>query len=639
MSLSRIGKYEIRGALGRGAMGVVYDGWDPVIGRRVAIKTIALDDAAHDEEAADALERFRREAQAAGRMSHANIVGVFDAGETDALAYIVMEFVEGRSLKAVVDADGALLPSVAAEIMAQVLAGLEYSHKRQVVHRDIKPANILLTTEGVVKIADFGIARISSSTATVAGTIMGTPAYMPPEQFLGEPADARSDIYAAGATLFHLLTGSRPYEGTLASIMTRVIAAEAPPCPSERGSGVGRAWDQVIARAMARGPADRFQTAAAFAEAVRRAAGESPEPEGDATIIAAPQRQAAVVPVAQVPGPPRRGLGLPAVAGGLGLLLVAGGAGAWFLSGSRQRLENEPDTAPIHRVVAGPGPALGAADAGSVKPGAGAGLPAVTPHVALATNGVIARDRAAAVSLPKPSPETRLAGVQAAIAAVPCTMARAAMDGETVAVTGLAGTAAARDGIGAAVRSADATASVGVDDVPEIYCPVLDTFRPLSAEAAISLSVTKDAPSKGKTYYHPHIGPVPFDAWVRVDDFRIDGGVEHLVPTIVPSAPADHRKRASGAPLKEEPLALPAGSSLDLGEKPHLRLTVQNPTGIDLITAVAAAAPGETRDSPFNEMRPVEEPASDYLKKLSAVLLAGGRHAAGAVAFDTSPAK
>ena len=171
----KIGKYELRGTLGRGAMGTVLDGWDPAIERRVAIKTVRLADAAADEEAAEALERFKREAQAAGRLSHANIVGVFDTGETDELAYIVMEFIEGRSLKQVLDTEKSLPPDEAAEIMIQVLAGLEYSHRRGVVHRDIKPANIMLTTDGGVKIADFGIARLSSSTATAVGSILGTP--------------------------------------------------------------------------------------------------------------------------------------------------------------------------------------------------------------------------------------------------------------------------------------------------------------------------------------------------------------------------------------------------------------------------------------------------------------------------------
>jgi serine/threonine-protein kinase len=191
--LKKLGKYEIRGTLGRGAMGTVYDGWDPAIDRRVAIKTVRLADA-DDEETVEGLARFKREAQAAGRLSHPNIVGVYDYGETDDIAYIVMEFVEGRSLKSLLDQEKRLPPREAAEILGQVLAGLGYSHARGVVHRDIKPANIMLTGEGQVKIADFGIARIESSSMTSVGTVMGTPAYMPPEQFLGEAVDARSDL-------------------------------------------------------------------------------------------------------------------------------------------------------------------------------------------------------------------------------------------------------------------------------------------------------------------------------------------------------------------------------------------------------------------------------------------------------------
>ena len=162
-----LGKYEIRGTLGKGAMGIVYDGWDPVISRRVAIKTIDLPDA-NDEEAIEGLARFKREAQAAGRLTHPNIVGVYDYGETDRLAYIVMEFVEGRSLKEVLTASERMTAMDAIALMEDVLAGLTYSHDRGVVHRDIKPANIMITPDERAKIADFGIARIEASSMTQA---------------------------------------------------------------------------------------------------------------------------------------------------------------------------------------------------------------------------------------------------------------------------------------------------------------------------------------------------------------------------------------------------------------------------------------------------------------------------------------
>ena len=184
-----LGKYELRAIRGRGAMGTVYEAWDPLISRRVAIKTVRLEAAQEegeqDPEATEALARFRREAQAAGRLNHPNIVAVYDYGETPELAYIVQEFVDGESLKTMLDRDQVFAPPDVARVMEQLLDGLQYSHERGVVHRDIKPGNVMLTGPGQVKIADFGIARIESSSITQAGSMLGTPAYMSPEQFMG----------------------------------------------------------------------------------------------------------------------------------------------------------------------------------------------------------------------------------------------------------------------------------------------------------------------------------------------------------------------------------------------------------------------------------------------------------------------
>ncbi len=171
-TIETLGKYEIKRLLGRGAMGTVYEGWDPIIARRVAIKTVRLPDAS-DPETEEALARFRREAQAAGRLNHPNIVGVFDYGETNDLAYIVMEFVDGPPLKSLLDKQERFALADTVRIMEDLLAGLHYSHERGVVHRDIKPANVMLTGTGQAKIADFGIARIESSSMTQAGTVTG----------------------------------------------------------------------------------------------------------------------------------------------------------------------------------------------------------------------------------------------------------------------------------------------------------------------------------------------------------------------------------------------------------------------------------------------------------------------------------
>ena len=165
-TIETLGKYEVKRTLGKGAMGTVYEGWDPIIARRVAIKTVRIPDTHDDPETEEALARFRREAQAAGRLTHPNIVGVFDYGETGDIAYIVMEYVDGPSVKSLVDRQERFGLPETLRIMTDLLNGLQFSHARGVVHRDIKPANIMLTSEGQGKIADFGIARIESSSMT-----------------------------------------------------------------------------------------------------------------------------------------------------------------------------------------------------------------------------------------------------------------------------------------------------------------------------------------------------------------------------------------------------------------------------------------------------------------------------------------
>src|SRR5580698_5906476 len=280
MDVQTLGKYEIRGMLGRGAMGTVYDGWDPIIARRVAIKTVRLPEAS-DPETEEQLARFRREAQAAGRLIHPNIVGVFDYGETSEVAYIVMEFVDGPPLKSLLEKQERFTMADTMRIMDDLLAGLQFSHERGVVHRDIKPANVMLTSGGRAKIADFGIARIESSSMTQAGTVMGTPAYMSPEQFMGQVVDARSDIYSSGVLLYQLLTGERPFEGSMSAIMHKALNTE-PPAPSQLSVTSPPPFDAVVRRAMAKRPEDRYASAADFLAAIRAAAAGQAERSDEA---------------------------------------------------------------------------------------------------------------------------------------------------------------------------------------------------------------------------------------------------------------------------------------------------------------------------------------------------------------------
>ncbi len=255
----RIGRYDIISELGKGAMGVVYKAYDPVIDRLVAIKTINKQMV---DETGDALSRLRREAQSAGRLSHPNIVAIYDYGENQKFAYIAMEYIDGRPLSvAMAQSPPSLAESLG--IMRQVLAALDYSHERKVVHRDIKPANIMLMADGTVKITDFGIARLESSTMTQTGAFMGTPAYMSPEQVKGLVADARSDLFSAAVVLFEMLSGQRPFSGAGASLVYQILHSE-PTRLSELNSKVPPALQAVVEKGMAKDPEARFATAREF---------------------------------------------------------------------------------------------------------------------------------------------------------------------------------------------------------------------------------------------------------------------------------------------------------------------------------------------------------------------------------------
>ncbi len=272
--LNKLGKYEIRRELGRGAMGIVYEGFDPFIERTVAIKSIQksmLD----TPEAEEILSRFRREAKAAGRLTHPNIVSVYEYGEDGEVAFIAMEFIVGTELKMYFDRATRFEINDSVKIMSQILEALEYSHSRGVIHRDIKPSNILITQDGQVKIADFGIARIESSEFTQVGTVLGTPSYMSPEQFMGLTADRRSDIYSAGVILYQFLTGERPFTGSNMTIIMHKVLNQAPTLRTRQNAVLSEELCRVVEKAMAKRPEDRFQTAAEFMQELKIAVASS----------------------------------------------------------------------------------------------------------------------------------------------------------------------------------------------------------------------------------------------------------------------------------------------------------------------------------------------------------------------------
>ena len=286
--ISKLGKYVIRRELGKGAMGVVYEGFDPFLERTVAIKTIKPQQLV-SKEAADVLARFKREAQSAARLNHPGIVAVYEYGEavpeddrtmvatqatvadqSKKVAYIAMEFVKGRELRDYFEANERFsLPDVA-RLMGEILQALGHAHANGVTHRDIKPANLIVVDDGHVKVADFGIARVEKSELTQAGAVMGTPQYMSPEQFLGQPVDGRSDLFSCGVVLYQFLTGEKPFTGNTTTIMYKVLQEE-PLAPSKLNVGLPGAFDSVMKKAIAKSPAERYQTAAEFAAAIRAA--------------------------------------------------------------------------------------------------------------------------------------------------------------------------------------------------------------------------------------------------------------------------------------------------------------------------------------------------------------------------------
>jgi serine/threonine-protein kinase len=367
-ALTKAGRYQIVGELGRGSMGVVYQGFDPIIGRTVAIKTM-LPEGLSPQEFQEYKLRFQREAQAAGILAHPNIITVYDFGEDNGVLYLAMEFLEGKSLEKIVQEKTVLPIETILPIYDQVCGALDHAHKNKIVHRDIKPANIMILQNGLVKVTDFGIAKMMAMGMTQAGQILGTPNYMSPEQVKGRQIDGRSDIFSLGVILYELVTGEKPFGGQNITTVIYKIINENPIPPRELDASIPTGLSYVISKALAKNVDERYQTCRELAEDLRnyRNLGgaptgrtailnvatiqmEAPEPPPPVPAQTLPLRTplpqpaptavdeapiASSISIQMIPPPPARQQSIPQIAWVLGALLIVAimGVIAFFVIG------------------------------------------------------------------------------------------------------------------------------------------------------------------------------------------------------------------------------------------------------------------------------------------------------------------
>lgn len=296
--LRQLGRFQLQRVLGRGAMGVVYEGVDPKLMRQVAVKLILKSNITDPAMLADYSARFIREAQAVARLNHPNIVTVYDFGDENDVAYLVMELIQGKELKDYFDEKKQFALEDAVRIIGELLDALDYAHQNGIVHRDIKPANVMLDGQMRVKLTDFGVARLSDSNAerTQAGTMVGTPSYMSPEQIEGAPVGPRSDIFAVGIILYQFLTGEKPFHAQGLWAIQKKIMSEDPVLPTVLNPSINPAFDAVVLRALAKKAEDRYPTAAAFKIELKLALGGDKLEDTDTTRLF-------LQPKAQPPGP------------------------------------------------------------------------------------------------------------------------------------------------------------------------------------------------------------------------------------------------------------------------------------------------------------------------------------------------
>ncbi len=410
MQPTTLGRYRILGVLGRGGMGVVYEAHDPQIDRVVAIKTIVLD-ALSDAEKAVFETRFRSEMRSTGRLQHQHIAALYDAGRDGGTAYIVMECVAGSDLKRRLAEGQVFSVTQALDIAVQLLAALEFAHRHEVIHRDVKPANVMLRDDGVVKLCDFGVARLAESDATrTQGMVLGSLRYASPEQILGHEIDARTDVFSAGVLLFQLLTRELPFKGQSDVAILHRIATESAPSVRSIQPNITPEIDAAVGRALAKDPAERFASAAEFAQALGATLASNGDTRPTGPFLAPTAGATAALAPGQVrpPQPPlasslagvapkvvaSKRQWMAAAAGGAALLAAL----AWF------KLPAKPAAAPRPLAQAASAALASSASAAlSAAPAATAASAVPTSAAALAAAALPAAPRAAAVAKTAPS--------------------------------------------------------------------------------------------------------------------------------------------------------------------------------------------------------------------------------------------
>jgi len=308
LTAAKAGRYELLGELGRGGMGVVYRAKDPLIGRTVALKTIRLSEEGTALTHAQLVERFQNETRAAGLLAHPNIVVIYDAGESDGLCYIALELVNGKSLQSMLDSGEKFSVSRILNIMEQVCSALEYAHHHSVVHRDIKPANIMLTAGDVVKITDFGTAKIMEYGGTKQSAVMGTPGYMSPEQIKGYAIDGRTDIFSLGVMLYEMTTGKQPFLGKdIPAILFSVLNHE-PPTPRDLNPSIPLGVSSTIMKALSKSPHVRYESCTDFLEDLKNYRPDERAPSRNTPLTS---KRLAPVPRPAAPGASEKSFNAP----------------------------------------------------------------------------------------------------------------------------------------------------------------------------------------------------------------------------------------------------------------------------------------------------------------------------------------